>query len=316
MTNSNLNSNFTDNQFIAMQYSIKDLENLSSIKAHTIRIWEKRYSIIEPMRTKTNIRFYTDNDLKKIMNISILVKNGLKISKIAKLSNQEISEKAFIFLHDPNNIDAQIKNLSISMIELDERKFESILNKSIFNVGFENTVLTLIYPFLEYIGNLWLTGAINPGQEHFITNLIRQKMIVAIDNSEQTSNSHSKRFTLFLPENENHELGLLFYSYVLKSRGHEVLYLGQSTPVDSIIESEEIWPADFYLLSASTTFTNIEFYDYLTNLSSRLKEKSIIATGYLINEINKKLPQNISCYKNSELFINSFDQLISKKQHT
>lgn len=305
----NRNINFTGVSNKIMQYSIKDLENLSSIKAHTIRIWEKRYSVIKPQRTKTNIRYYNDEDLKKILNISVLIKNGIKISKVAKLSNTEIKEKAFSFLNDRSNIDNQVTNLVISMIELDEIKFETTLNKSIFDIGFEKTVLNLIYPFLEHIGNLWLTGTINPGQEHFISNLIRQKMIVAIDNCEYTKNHDSKRFTLFLPENESHELGLLFYSYLLKFRGHEVLYLGQSTPSESVIESHKIWPADYYVLSASTTFSGMDFRQYLAELSENLTKTPVFVTGYLINELNNKAPKNVKLIADASEFIKTIENL-------
>jgi DNA-binding transcriptional MerR regulator len=164
-----------------MQYSIKDLENLSSIKAHTIRIWEKRYSLIEPARTDTNIRYYNDEDVKKLLNVAVLVQNGVKISHVAQLSPNEIKQKAAFILQNPNDVDNQVKNLILSMVELSESKFNKILNKSIITMGFEKTMMYLVYPFLEQIGVMWQTGSINPAHEHFISNLIRQKLMVAID---------------------------------------------------------------------------------------------------------------------------------------
>lgn len=197
-----------------MEYSIKDIESLTKIKAHTVRIWEKRYSIIKPERSKTNIRFYSDNELRKLLNISILINNGIKISHISGFNSDEIREKALYFLQNPNDMENQVKNLVIAMPELNESKFEKILSKSIINTGFEKTMLHLVYPFQQHIGVLWQTGSINPAHEHFISNLIRQKLISSIDSIEYKEHTNAKRFILFLPEGEWHELGLLFYYYL------------------------------------------------------------------------------------------------------
>ena len=200
-------------------YSIKNLEKLSGIKAHTLRIWEKRFNIVEPKRTNTNIRYYTDDDLKKIMNVAFLNRKGIKISNIAKLDNQEISKKISEFAEKYTDNGSQADNLLISMIEFDEKRIEKIINTSIMNFGFEDTILYTVYPFFEKVGILWLTGVINPAQEHFFTNLIRQKIIVAIDGVIEADISESKKFLLFLPEGELHEIGLLFYCYLIKKSG-------------------------------------------------------------------------------------------------
>ena len=162
-------------------YSIKDLEKLSGIKAHTLRIWEKRYNLVEPKRTETNIRYYDDEDLKKVLNVALLNRNGLKISHIAGLKTEEINSKISDLSKGNQDSESVIDNLVISMIELDEKKFEKILSRTIMQAGFEETILYTIYPFFQKIGLLWQTGAINPAQEHFISNLVRQKLIVAID---------------------------------------------------------------------------------------------------------------------------------------
>jgi MerR family transcriptional regulator, light-induced transcriptional regulator len=292
-----------------MEYSIKDLENLSQIKAHTIRIWEKRYGIIKPARTQTNIRYYSDEELRKLLNITILVNNGVKISHIANFSPNELKEKAFFLLQNPNDTENQIKNLVISMIELNEIKFEKILSKSIINNGFEKTMLNLIYPFLKHIGVLWQTGSINPAQEHFMTNLIRQKLISSIDTIDFKANTNNQRFILFLPEGEWHELGLLFYQYLLKVRGHEVLYLGQSTPTQSIFETVEIWPANYLLLFLTTSFSGISHENYLSELAQKLPDSKIIAAGLLISEINANLPANILLVKDSLEFISLIEKI-------
>ncbi len=156
-------------------YSIKDLEKLSGIKAHTLRVWEQRYDIIHPHRTKTNIRYYLDDDLKFILNIALLNKNGIKISKIAQMSREEIAEKVAAISEINFEYGTQLDALTISMIEMDEYKFDRIIRTNIQQLGFERTMLEIIYPFLDKLSVLWLTGSINPVQENFMSYLIRQK---------------------------------------------------------------------------------------------------------------------------------------------
>lgn len=282
-----------------MQYSIKDLENLSSIKAHTIRIWEKRYALIEPQRTDTNIRYYSDEDLRKLMNVAVLVQNGVKISHVAKLSADEIKEKASYILQNPNDIDNQVKSLIISMIELSEMKFDKILSKSIMNLGFEKTMMYVIYPFLDQIGVMWQTGSINPAHEHFISNLIRQKLMVAIDGLEPDQIKKPKKFILFLPEGELHELGLLFYSYLIKIRGHEVLYLGQSTPLNSLKESFEVWPADYLVYFSITSLPRVSNKKYLLEVAKMFPSQKIIIAGEQNLHLDKDLPKNVFKIENT-----------------
>ncbi|MEX0883706.1 MAG: MerR family transcriptional regulator, partial [Cyclobacteriaceae bacterium] len=201
-------------------YSIKDLEQLSGIKAHTLRIWEQRYKILKPKRTETNIRYYDDDDLKLILNVALLNDNGFKISKIAKLNMEDIKSEILKLTERSFKFDDQIHALIIAMVELDEERFEKIISTNILKIGFELTMINIIYPFLSKIGILWQTGSIHPGQEHFISNLVRQKLIVAIDGQMYTGGG--KKFLLFLPEGELHEISLLFSSYLLKSNGHKV----------------------------------------------------------------------------------------------
>ena len=293
-----------------MLYSIKDLEKLSSIKAHTIRIWEKRYQIIKPNRTETNIRFYDCEDLRHLLNISVLIQHGIKISNIAKLNAEEIKEKACFLLQNKCDCDNQQKNLIISMIEINESKFDKTFTKSILNDGFEKTMIHLIYPFLNQIGIMWQTGSINPAQEHFISNLIRQKLIVSIDGLEKNTQKNGKRFVLFLPEGELHELGLLFYAYLLKVRNHEVLYLGQSTPLDSVIESCKIWNTDYLILSSISSLSGVSYQNYLNDLSNEFKTKKILISGHVVDEFSKQLPSNIQSIANTSEFI-SFINLLS-----
>jgi DNA-binding transcriptional MerR regulator len=191
-------------------YSIKELEKLSGIKAHTIRIWEKRYNLIDPHRTNTNIRYYTDDDLKKILNVAVLNRQGIKISNIARLNGLELKEEIIRVTRNIHSGDTIIDSLVIAMIDLDEFKLEAITDKSISKIGFKSTVIDVFYPFLDKVGILWQSGDVNPAQEHFVSNLIRQKIIAAINQLPNSFYPEAKKFMLLLPEGEWHEIALLF----------------------------------------------------------------------------------------------------------
>jgi DNA-binding transcriptional MerR regulator len=274
-------------------YTIKDLEKLSGIKAHTIRIWEKRYNIIAPQRTATNIRNYCDSELKKLLNISVLNRNGIKISKLASLSNEEINEKINQLIQSYGDTEDLIENLTVAMIDFDDVKLEKILARAIIQLGFEETIIKVLYPFLIKIGIMWQTGTINPAQEHFITNLIRQKLIVAIDGLISGNNPYSKRFTLFLPEGEFHELGLLFFHYLIKRRGHRVIYLGQSVPLNDLFETKRLKPAN-YLVTAFVSFIDgKDIINYSKTLADKFSDQTIYLSGNQTVNIKDKLPSNV-----------------------
>lgn len=280
-------------------YSIRDLEKLSGIKAHTLRIWEKRYNLVEPKRTDTNIRFYDDEDLKKIMNIANLNRQGVKISHIAQLDNAEISKKVTELSNKHVDSEYQIDNLIISMIELDENRFEKSINTSIMQVGFEDTILHTIYPFFEKIGVLWLTGAVKPAQEHFVSNLIRQKLIVAIDGVIVQENPRPRKFLLFLPEGEMHEIGLLFYHYLIKKAGHKSVYLGQSVPFKDIQSVVEIRKCDSILTSVSSTIAGKDLPGFIKSLAKTFPQINIYLSIYegILDE--KLTNPNITWIKNA-----------------
>ena len=272
-------------------YSIKDLEQLSGIKAHTLRIWEQRYNLLQPKRTDTNIRFYDDDDLKLILNVALLNENGVKISKIASMAPNELREEVMKLTERSLTHDDQIHALTICMIEMDEERFDKILSTNILKLGFEQTMLNIIYPFMSKIGLLWQTGAINPAHEHFISNLVRQKLIVAIDG--QITQGGGKKFLLFLPEGELHEISLLFASYLIKSKGHKVIYLGQSTPNDDLLSVFKLHQPD-YLLTVITTSASSEYVqDYVTALSERFTNSQILVTGYQVIGQDLTFPENV-----------------------
>lgn len=240
-----------------LQYTIKDLERLSGIKAHTLRIWEQRYNLLSPNRTDTNIRYYTGEDLRKILNISVLNQKGVKISKIVELSETEINNRVIQFTSDFSDQELQIDGLVIAMIDLDEPRFEQILQACVLRLGFEETMLNVIYPFFKKVGVLWQTGSISAAQEHFITHLIRQKIIVAIDALPHKIKPDFKTYLLFLPEGELHEMGLLFHSFLIKKAGHKMVYLGQTVPLKDLTEITATQKPD-YLVTALLSYTNQE----------------------------------------------------------
>ena len=276
------------------EYSIKDLENLSGIKAHTIRIWEQRYGIIQPKRTSTNIRYYSSNDLKKILKIARLREIGIKISKIASMTKDEINQRIGSLDDQENNdITNYIHFLTTAMVDLDEDLFERTLSTCILQLGLETTMYRIIHPFLIKIGTLWQTEAINPAQEHFISCLLRQKLIVAIDGQKVRSGSQSKKFLLYLPEGELHELTLLFSCYLLRKYGQQVIYLGQNLPFEDIRIAYRVYNPDF-LLSICTNFpTKDQMQTYVKKLSASFPKATILISGFAVVNGALSAPANV-----------------------
>jgi len=274
-------------------YTIHDLEQLSGIKAHTIRIWEKRYGLIKPERTCTNIRIYSDNDLKKILNISLLNRHGFRISKIASLSEEELNEKVLLLNQHSHSYNDHIGALTSAMIELDDNRFYQLLSSSIMKMGFEETFIHIIYPFLEKVGILWQAGTINPAQEHFISNLIRQKLIVAIDGALIHQKASPRKFLLYLPEGEMHEMGLLFYQYLIIKRGHKTLYLGASVPKKDLAEIYRNYHPDFLVSFFVTQVEQKEFQQYIDFINSNFPSTPLFLSGQQVNLYAENLPDNI-----------------------
>lgn len=279
-------------------YSIKDLEQLSGIKAHTLRIWEQRYNIINPKRTDTNIRTYDDKDLKLVLNIALLKDHDYKISEIAKLSLEELSKEVLSISEKQLNYPDQIHALTIAMLDIDEDRFEKIMATSILQFGFENTMINIIYPFLSRIGILWVTGSIGPAQEHFITNLIRQKIIVAIDGQVIRLDSEAKKYILFTPEGELHEIPLLFANYVLRARSNKVIYLGQSLPFSELQFVCELHKPDYLFSVITSTPGQDEIQQYVNRLGASFPTIKVLLTGYQVVAQGIDLPPNTDIIMN------------------
>ncbi len=277
-------------------FTIKDLENLSGVKAHTIRIWEQRYTFIKPERTDTNIRFYSNAELKIILNVALLNKYGFKISHINKMNDAEINEKILSL----NQLEAQqeriINELIQCMVDIDINRLENILDKYISARGIEKTIVQIIFPFMEKIGILWLTNHINPAQEHLVSNLIRQKLIVGID-SIIPSIKVNKTVLLFLPEGEYHEIGLLFMDYLLKSRGVSTIYLGSNVPIKDVTYVVSLQNPDYLYSHLTTVGHNFNFDKFINNLSQQFPKIPSIISGQLTNTYQKKIQPPLSFKK-------------------
>ncbi|MCB0754994.1 MAG: MerR family transcriptional regulator [Flavobacteriales bacterium] len=274
------------------QYSIKDLETLSGIKAHTIRIWEKRYGIITPDRTDTNIRTYCDSDLKKLLNIALLNNHGLKISKICKLNYDALCQEVEKVAQTDTSYPTYIDRLVVSMVDLDRPKFEAILKDGTDQLGFEDFCIHVLYPFLQKVGVMWMANSINPAQEHFISNLIIQKMYVATDKLYSSEN-RDKKAVFFLREGEMHEMGLLFFRYLMKKRGVEAIYLGQSVPMQDLKQVVQAHQPDYLVSAFVATMDEGVLESYLHSLADAFPKQKIIISGYQVSQYTGALPKNV-----------------------
>lgn len=272
-------------------FTIKDLENLTGIKAHTIRIWEQRYGFLAPQRTETNIRYYTNAELKTALNVALLNKYGYKISHIDRMTEVDMHEKIAL-LSQPAAIQERTINVLIQyMVEMEIEEFEKELNKCIVVNGIENAITQIVFPFLERIGVLWLTNHINPVQEHLVTNVIRQKLIIGIEGV--TAVNTASTAILFLPEGEHHELGLLYVYFLLKTRGVKVLYLGADVPLKDVKYIVDQKRPDFLYTHLTAPAGNFSFEKFLLNLHHRIPEIRVLISGQVASHYKKTVPANI-----------------------
>ncbi|TGD82669.1 MerR family transcriptional regulator [Hymenobacter wooponensis] len=273
-------------------FSISDLEQLSGIKAHTIRIWEQRYGILRPVRTATNIRTYCDDDLRRLLNVATLYNRGHRISQIARLSEPELAKAVISCDEDANNCCQQVNGLLAAMLRMDEPQLSCLMNRAVCNMGFEAAILHVAYPFLQRIGVMWQAGSVNPAHEHLVTNLLRQKIMAGIDNLTPAQPAEVKRWVLFLPEGEMHELALLFMNYVLRVRGHHVLYLGQNLPISELKSINDTYQP-FALCTVMTAVPERDkVQEFVDELHQACPERTMFLYGPLIQQENIQLPFN------------------------
>lgn len=294
---------------IKSTFSIKNLENLSGIKAHTLRIWEKRYNLLEPERTDTNIRRYSLDSLKVLLNVTLLYNHGFKISKIASLNEEEIPELVRSIALKSNSEQVAINAFKLSMINFDYDLFDTNYNEILQHHDFQYVFLNVFMPLMRELGILWQTGAISPSHEHFITNLIKQKIHLQTETLQRKKPQHTDHpiFVIFLPENEIHELGVLYLNYLILNNGYRTIFLGQSLQTSSL-KTLYSYNSKFYFVSYLTVEPNKEeIMPFLTNFHQNLledRDSKLLLFGPQQIEIDTdKLPGQIELFRSVESFI-------------
>jgi DNA-binding transcriptional MerR regulator len=300
---------------IKSKFSIKDLENLSGIKSHTIRIWEKRYDLLEPDRTDTNIRSYNLSSLRKILNVSYLKNAGIKISAIAGLTTSEIETQVRNLAIRNNKNDHAVQELKLAMVNFDQFMFQRVYDSVLKEVGFSGVFYDLFIPFLEELGYLWQSKTINIAHEHFISHLIKQKVLVNLEKVQyQEATNNEKVYILFLPENEMHDLGLLFLNYELLKKGCKTVYLGASMVLEALpfFKKQGITPT--YITYITVKPTEKELPSYLKKFNRKVAKNDDIELwilGHLAQKIKPKdLSKNQTVYRGISEVIAKIPELV------
>jgi MerR family transcriptional regulator, light-induced transcriptional regulator len=273
-------------------FSIRDVENLSGIKAHTIRIWEQRYGLCACKRKESLHRYYDNEDLKHILRIAYLYHNGYKISKIANLLPEEIIQLASKKI-GLNENDVFVNKLMEACLDYNEERFENILHTTLTMMGLEKWIVQIVYPFMDKIGLLWMTDHVLPAQEHFSSSLILKKIIVAIEMLPRITTDYKHRFLLFAPEGEEHEIPLLLAQYLLKKQNFKTILFGRSVSMDALKYYCTHQPVSHLYFHLITNFTNSETTVYLNMLAKQFPDKKIIAAGPLMKNITGQIPHNV-----------------------
>lgn len=286
---------------VKKSFSIRDMENLSGIKAHTIRIWEKRYKLFKPERTDTNIRTYNIVSLQKLLNVTLLYNHGYKISKIAKLEESQIPDLVKeITVKDREN-DHVMNHLKMAMLNFDQTLFLKTYDSLLSEKSFSDTFNEVFIPFLNELGLLWQTDTISPAHEHFISNLIKLKIYSNTEALQMEKVSRDDHvYALYLPENEIHELGLLYVNYEIVNKGYKSIYLGQSMPLESLMDLVKYYHKIDFISYFTVAPTKDEISDYFNRFKEIMKlssDSKLHILGHQIQELSEDdLPKNIKTY--------------------
>lgn len=275
-------------------FSVKDLENLSGVKAHTIRIWEKRYNLFSPIRDDNNIRSYNTDDLKKILNISYLNNFGYKISKIAKLTESEMVALTQQIYSEKTQASFAISNLKFAMFNFDAKLFHSTYDELEKSKSFEEIFYDVFIPLLDEIGFLWQTETLKPVHEHFISSLIRQKLFSEIEKAQKNVNfANEEVYVLYLPMHEIHELGIMFVNYLLLRKNKHVIYLGESVPMEDLQEVIKYYNKITFLsyFTVQPEIDNLESYlfDFKNSILKREQDRFYIL-GKQVSDYHSQIP--------------------------
>lgn len=294
---------------VKKSFGIRDLENLSGIKAHTIRIWEKRYGLLKPERTQTNIRSYSLQSLQKLLNVTLLYNNGYKISKIADLTDSQIAQQVREIVAQNSVKSHAINAFKLAMINFDQSLFQKTYSGLLAEKSFREIFWEVFMPLLHELGLLWQSDTIGPAHEHFITHLIKQKINTSTEKLQSLEPSKSdKIFVLFLPENEIHEIGLLFVNYELVLRGYKTIYLGQTIPLESLVDLKKYYEDPIFVSYFTVIPTKDDldqyFIDFQEKLHSELKSQLWVLGRQTEHASEETLPENISVFHSIEQLFN------------
>lgn len=276
-------------------FSIKDLENLSGIKAHTIRIWEKRYNVLEPMRSQTNIRMYDLNNLQKLLNITLLHNHGYKISQISKLTEQRIPALVSEIISDKSFKNHAISSFKMAMMNFDQTLFINTYNSLLAEKSFREIFFEIFLPLIGEIGYLWQTNTISIAHEHFISYLIKQKTLLNTERLQAMNpTKEDKVFVLYLPENEIHELGLMYLNYEVQLSGYKTIFLGESVPITSVKDMKKYFDNLVFICYMTVEPSTNEVNNYIKEMHRELLDDNseVWAIGRMVENIDPKLITN------------------------
>ncbi|RTZ07624.1 MerR family transcriptional regulator [Flavobacterium sp. GSP6] len=252
-------------------FSIKDLENLSGIKAHTIRIWEKRYNILQPMRTDTNIRLYDLVSLQKLLNITLLHDYGYKISKIATYPQEKIPSLVREIISNKTAKSHAISEFKMAMMNFDQELFFNTYNWLIAEKSFKEVFHQVFIPLMNELGLLWQSDTITPAHEHFISYLIKQKLLVNTEKLQVLKQTKvDKVFVLSLPMNEIHELGLMYLNYEILLHGYKTIYLGESMPIENLKDLKKHFDSIIFVSYLTVQPERDQLDGYIQKMSNEL----------------------------------------------
>lgn len=289
-------------------YSIRDMEVISGVRAHTIRMWERRYSLLKPWRTDTNIRYYDDRDLRRLMNIAFLVARNYKISRIAQLEDDHLRKLVLAQEEQSPDDEAYIGRLVMYMLHFESRQFSHLLDEVIVRFGFDEAVFRVVFPFLRKVGIFWQVGSVYPAQEHFISSLIRHRFICELEKWQKEA-AGELTILFFLHENEMHDLLLLFYAVMAARRGFRILYLGQNVPLQDLGQMATITPIDYVMTVFTNAIEDSQLASLVSGMALQLPGKRFIVTGARLKQHQLTLPEGFTVIGDNKDLSRLFDTL-------
>jgi DNA-binding transcriptional MerR regulator len=295
------------NNFIKTSFTIKDLENLSGIKTHTIRMWERRHQILVPMRTHSNIRYYDSSSLQRLLNVKLLNEHGYKLSTITKLDENSIAALIRQIVSEKSAKFHAISNFKLAMMNFDQPLFFSTYNSLLAEKSFREVFNEVFMPLMEELGFLWQTNTITPAHEHFVSYLLRQKILTNTERLqilEPTRND--KVFVLFLPKNEIHDVGLLYANYEITLHGYRSIYLGESVPIESLRDFRSRFEKVVYVSYLTVAPHEDELNDYLSQFADEIMDgtSEFWLLGRRAKSISGPIPKRIQVFSDLPSLIN------------